>query len=60
MTNAVDQADLFLSHNIQGHGQGQRTYKCALTVVDLASHFKEAEPLTFKDSTQVASSFQKI
>lgn len=60
MTNAVHQADLFLSHDIQGYGQGWKTYKCALTVVDVASHFKEAEPLTLKDSTEVASSFQKI
>ena len=59
MTNAVHQADLFLSHDIQGYGQGWKTYKCALTVVDVASHFKEAEPLTLKDSTEVASSFQK-
>ena len=49
MTNAVHQADLFLSHDIQGYGQGWKTYKCALTVVDVASHFKEAEPLTLKD-----------
>lgn len=49
----------FLSHDIQGYGQGWKTYKCALTVVDVASHFKEAEPLTLKDSTEVTSSFQK-
>lgn len=49
----------FFYHDIQGYGQGWKTYKCALTVVDVASHLKEAEPLTLKDSTEVKSSFQK-
>ena len=31
-----------------------------MTVVDVASRFKEAEPLTSKDSTEVAKSFEKI
>ena len=39
---------------------GRKTYKYALTVVDLASRFKEAEPLTSKDSAEVARCFQKI
>lgn len=39
---------------------GRKTYKYALTVVDVASRFKEAEPLTSKDSAEVARCFQKI
>lgn len=35
--NGVHQADLFLPHNSQGHGQGQKKSIYALTVV-------EAEP----------------
>ena len=35
-------------------------YKYALTVVDVASLFKDAEPLTSKDSAKVASAFQNI
>ena len=59
--NAVHQADLlFLPHDTLGRGRGRKTYKYALTVVDVASRFKEAEPLTSKDSTEVAKSFEKI
>ena len=39
---------------------GRKTYKYALTVVDVASRFKEAESLTSKDSAEVARCFQKI
>ena len=59
--NAVHQADLlFLPHDTLGRGRGRKTYKYALTVVVVASRFKEAEPLTLKDSTEVAKSFEKI
>ena len=59
--NTVHQADLlFLPHDTIGRGRGLKTYKYALTVVDVASRFKEAEPLTSKDSTEVAKSFKKI
>ena len=59
--NAVHQADLlFLLHDTLGRGRGQKTYKYALTVVDVASRFKEAEPLTSEDSAEVAKSFDKI
>ena len=59
--NTVHQADLlFLPHDILGRGRGRKTYKYALTVVDVASRFKEAEPLTSKDSAEVAKSFEKI
>ena len=50
---------LFLSRDTVGRGRGGRTYKFALTV-DVASRFKEAEPLTSKDSAEVVSAFLKI
>jgi len=41
--NKVHQAYLhFLPHNTLGQGQGRNTYKYALTVIDVASHYKEA------------------
>ena len=47
--NAVHQADLlFLPHDKLP--RGRKVYKYALTVVDVASRYKEAEPLTSKDS----------
>ena len=53
--NKVHQADLlFLPHD----KLGRNTYKYALTVVDVASRFKEAEPLTSKDSAEVAEAFR--
>ena len=59
--NAVHQANLlFLPHDTVGCGRGQKTYKYALTVVDVASHFKQDEPLSLKDSAKVVSTFQKI
>ena len=59
--NTVHQADLlFLPHDTLERGRGRKTYKYALTVVDIASCFKEAELLTLKDSTKVAKSFEKI
>ena len=55
--NKVHQADLlFLPHD----KVGRSTYKYALTVVDVASRFKEAQPLTSKDSTEVAKAFKTI
>ena len=55
--NKVHQADLlFLPHD----KVGRSTYKYALTAVDVASRFKEAEPLTSKDSTEVAKAFKTI
>ncbi len=57
--NAVHQADLlFLPHDKLP--RGRKVYKYALTVVDVASRYKEAEPLTSKDSTEVAKAFQTI
>ena len=38
----------------------KKIYKYALTVVDIASRYKEAEPLTLKNSDEVAKAFQSI
>ena len=55
--NSVHQADLlFLPHD----KLRRKTYKYALTVVDIASRYKEAEPLTSKESNEVAKAFQAI
>ena len=55
--NSVHQADLlFLPHD----KLRRKTHKYALTVVDIASRYKEAEPLTSKDSNEVARAFQAI
>ena len=57
--NAVHQADLlFLPHNKLPHGR--KVYKYALTVVDVASCYKAAEPLTSKESDEVSKAFQRI
>ena len=55
--NEVHQADLlFLPHD----RRGRKTYKYALTVVDVASRYKEAEPLSTKESAEVAKAFSII
>ena len=55
--NEVHQADLlFLPHD----RVGRKTYKYALTVVDVASRYKEAEPLTSKESGEVAAAFSRM
>ena len=57
--NTVHQADLlFLPHN--NLPRGRKVFKYALTVVDVASCYKEAEPLASKNSDEVALAFQKI
>ena len=59
LPNAVHQADLlFLPHEKLPHGR--KVYKYALTVVDAASRFKAAEPLTSKESDEVSKPFQRI
>ena len=59
LPNAVHQADLlFLPHDKLP--RGRKIFKYALTVVDVASRFKAAEPLTSKDSSEVSKAFQKI
>ena len=55
--NEIHQADLlFLPHDTVN----RKTYKYALTVVDIESRYKEAEPLTSKDSSEVAKAFGNI
>ena len=39
---------------------GRRTFKYVLSVVDVASRYKEAEPLTSKYSNEVAKAIEKI
>ena len=57
--NSVHQADLlFLPHDKLP--RGRKVYKYALILVDIASRYKEAEPLTSKDSAEVAKAFQSI
>ena len=57
--NSVHQADLlFLPHDKLP--RGKKIYKYALTVVDIASRYKEAEPLTSKNSDEVSKAFQSI
>ena len=38
----------------------RKTYKYALTVIDIESRYKEAVPLTLKDSKEVAKMFENI
>ncbi|KAK3737889.1 hypothetical protein QZH41_012860 [Actinostola sp. cb2023] len=57
--NEVHQADLlFLPHDRPG--QGRKLYKYALTVVDVASRYKEAEPLATKEAKEVAAALERI
>ena len=57
--NEVHQADLlFLPHDRPG--RGRKLYKYALTVVDVASRYKEAEPLTTKEAKEVADALESI
>ena len=55
--NEVHQADLlFLPHD----RVRQKTFRYALTVVDVASRYKEAEPLTSKTAAEVADGLARI
>ena len=55
--NEVHQADLlFLPHD----RVGWKTFRYALTVVDVASRYKEAEPLTSKTAAEVADALSRI
>ena len=57
--NKVHQADLlFLPHDKLP--RGRKVWKYVLTVVDIASRYKEAKPLTSKNSEDVVQAFQKI
>ena len=54
--NYIHQADLlFLTHDTIG----QKTYKYALVVIDVASRYFDANALTSKDSSNVAKAFEQ-
>ena len=55
--NEVHQADiLFLPHD----RVGRKTFRYALTVVDVASRYKEAEPLTSKSVSEAAEALSRL
>jgi hypothetical protein len=55
--NEIHQLDLlFMPHD----SVGRKTFKYILSVVDVASRYKEAEPLTSKYSNEVAKAIEKI
>ena len=55
--NEVHQADLlFLPHDCVR----QKTFRFALTVVDVASRYKEAEPLTSNTAAEVADALSDL
>jgi hypothetical protein len=59
--NEIHQLDLlFMPHDNVGSGSKAKTYKYILSVVDVASRYKEAEPLTSKYSNEVAKAIEKI
>ena len=57
--NKVHQADLlYLPHDRPP--RNRETFKYTLTVVDVASRFKGAEPLTAKEARDVAAALERI
>ena len=57
MPNEVHQADiLFLPHD----RIGRKTFRYALTDVDVASRYKEAEPLISKSSSEAAEALSRL
>ena len=55
--NKVHQADLlFLPHD----KVGRKVLKYALVVIDVASRYKDAEPLTSKSAEEVAKAFSRV
>ena len=57
--NEVHQADLlFLPHDRPG--RVRKLYKYALTIVDVASRYKEAEPLATKEAKEIATALSRI
>ena len=57
----VHQADLLsLPLILLRLGEKNKTYKYALELVDVGTRYKEAEPLTSKDSKEVVKVFEKI
>jgi len=59
--NAVHQPDLlYLPHDRVGIGRKANTFRYALTIVDVASRYKEAEPLTDNSATEVAKALSRV
>ena len=57
--NKVHQADLlYLPHDRPP--RSRKTFKYALTVVDVASRYKEVEPLTTQEAKEVAAALERI
>ena len=57
----VVKADLlFLPYDTVEVGKVNKTYKYALTVADVGTRYREAEPLTSKDSIEVVQAFETI
>ena len=57
--NEVHQADLlYLPRDHRPHSR--KTFKYALTVVDVASRYKDAEPLSTKEANEVARALERI
>jgi len=56
--NVPNEVNLFLPHDKLG--RRKRTYKYSLTVVDVASRFKAAEPLATKEAKGVADALSSI
>ena len=54
----IKQTFFFLPHDKLPHGR--KVYKYDLTVVDVASRYQAAEPLTSKESDEVSKAFQRI
>lgn len=50
----------FFHMTLWGMAGAEKHTNMLLTVVNVASHFKEAKPLTSKDTAEVAGAFQKI
>ena len=57
--NAVHQTGLLFLPRDRLH-RSKKVHKYTLTVVDVASRFKAAEPLTLEDSSEVSKTFQTI
>jgi len=59
--NAVHQADLlYLPHDRVVIGRKAKTFRYALTIVDVASRYKEAKPLTDKSEAEVAKALSWV
>ena len=57
--NEVHQADLlYLPHDRPF--RARKTYKYALTVIDVASRYKDTEPLTTKTAKEVADALERV